>query len=107
MLSKADTFTTPALFLTGSADLIVSVNGVHKFFKECASQDKTYITLRGWYHELLNEPLNHLLMPVITDWLKQRIALKDEEVLQVNVDSEAVDPAADSAEQRLIITPIQ
>jgi alpha-beta hydrolase superfamily lysophospholipase len=106
ILDKAGTFITPSLFLTGSGDQIVSVAGVLKFYQHCSSQDKTYITLDGWYHELLNEPLNLMLMPLITDWLKPRLALADGEIIQTNVHSIATDPVQGSPDQRLRIAPV-
>jgi len=86
LLSQANLsqFTIPSLFLSGSADTIVNPAGSLKFFQNCASPDKTYLSLDGWFHELLNEPEADQLMPFITDWIKERLALAPGAVLATN-----------------------
>lgn len=84
LIEKSPQFTTPSLFLSGSADRVVSPDGSFKFFNTCSSQDKTYVNLEGWYHELLNEEDGHLLFPFIADWLHARLSLQPGSIRATN-----------------------
>lgn len=85
LIEQAQLFTIPALFISGSADRIVSPEGSYNFFKKCSSLDKTYINLDGWYHWLLNEPDGPLLLPIISTWFEERLALESGATLDRNV----------------------
>jgi alpha-beta hydrolase superfamily lysophospholipase len=84
LIQDRSRFSMPVLFVSGSADEIVNPAGSLKFFEGCSSQDKTYISLTGWYHELLNEPDGAQLMPFISDWLKERFVLAKGATLATN-----------------------
>lgn len=68
-------FHTPYLLMVGTADTTINPEGSYKFFLGSASTDKTLISLKGWYHELLNEPEGKQLLPVMSHWLLERLAL--------------------------------
>lgn len=72
------------MFHFSSADRIVSTEGSLKFFQKCTSADKTYISLEGWYHELLAEPDGAQLFPLITTWYEDRTKLNVGAVIATN-----------------------
>lgn len=84
LIDDAHRFTTPCMILSGTADRIVSTDGSLKFFQKCASADKTYVSLDGWYHELLAEPDGHQLFPLITTWYEDRAKLAEGAVIATN-----------------------
>lgn len=77
--NHAPQFLPPVLMMHGTADKMVSPDHSFTFFKNAASQDKTYISLPDWYHELLNEPEKDQLMAIIWGWVEQRIKAGDAE----------------------------
>ena len=73
LIEDRSKFTMPVLFLSGTGDKMVNPEGSLKFFKGCSSTDKTYLSLAGWYHELLHEPEGAQLLPIISSWIKERL----------------------------------
>lgn len=78
-------FQTPYLLMVGTADTTINPEGSFKFFHGSSSTDKTLVSLQGWYHELLNEPEGKQLLPLMSNWLQERIALAKGATLATNV----------------------
>lgn len=62
----------PTLVLHGDDDRLTHVSGSERFVADIASTDKRLVTHPGGYHELFNDDSREALLPVATDWLRER-----------------------------------
>jgi len=70
-LAHAAQFTTPVLFMHGSADQATNPAGTREFYERAASADKTFKSYEGFYHEIHNEPDRARVLADMTNWLSQ------------------------------------
>ena len=71
--------------MQAGADRIVCPEAPSRWLKKVASSDKTFHSLPGQLHELLNEPEWEETAEIIVDWLEQRIVQQDETHAEVRV----------------------
>lgn len=71
--SQAGSLTLPLLILHGAEDTLTYPSGSLQLFEAAASQDKTYETLPGLKHEILNEASRHETVARILTWIGERI----------------------------------
>ncbi|XSG76208.1 lysophospholipase [Herpetosiphon llansteffanensis] len=71
---RAGEISLPVLMLQGLDDRLVSPEAAIHAFGLFKSQDKTLHTYPGLYHEVLNEPEQTTLIPLIVEWLDAHIA---------------------------------
>eukprot|EP01029_Cantina_marsupialis_P028660 TRINITY_DN777841_c0_g1_i1.p1 TRINITY_DN777841_c0_g1~~TRINITY_DN777841_c0_g1_i1.p1 ORF type:complete len:337 (-),score=87.29 TRINITY_DN777841_c0_g1_i1:349-1359(-) len=74
LAENAPKFTSPLLICHGSDDRICSPEMSGNFVFDAASTDKKFISIKGGYHEILNEiePMRTETMDSILDWFKNR-----------------------------------
>lgn len=71
---RANEISLPVLLLQGEEDRLVSPAGAYQAFGAFKSQDKTMHSYPGLYHEVLNEPEQTTLIPLIIEWLDAHMA---------------------------------
>ncbi len=59
----------PFLLMHGTADRLADINGSHMLYEQAASEDKTFKTYEGLYHEIMNEPEKETVFSDIITWL--------------------------------------
>ncbi len=59
----------PLLIMHGTGDNLCSPEGSRLAYKKAGSRDKTLKLYEGFYHEVLNEPWNYLVLDDIAAWL--------------------------------------
>jgi alpha-beta hydrolase superfamily lysophospholipase len=64
----------PYLLLQGTGDQIVSLDGALELHRLSGSTDKTFVGMRGLYHELLHEPEWKSIYDIILGWLDARVS---------------------------------
>lgn len=69
-----DRLTLPTLYLHGTADTVVTVEGSKLAYAQAASTDKTLKLYDGLYHEILNEPERETVIADVLGWLATRTA---------------------------------
>jgi alpha-beta hydrolase superfamily lysophospholipase len=69
VLTRAPEITIPVLVVQGEADRLVSPAGTYAAFAAFASADKTLRKYPEAYHEVLNEPEQAEIIPLIREWL--------------------------------------
>lgn len=69
---KVAAFQYPVLLLHGSKDQLTDPKGTEFFFRNIASEDKTFHRYPGLFHELINEPEKETVMNDILQWLKEK-----------------------------------
>jgi alpha-beta hydrolase superfamily lysophospholipase len=69
VLARAPEITIPVLVVQGEADRLVSPAGTYAAFAAFASADKTLRKYPEAYHEVLNEPEQTEIIPLIREWL--------------------------------------
>ncbi|GMH32819.1 hypothetical protein BSKO_00653 [Bryopsis sp. KO-2023] len=64
----------PFLALHGSEDVRCSIEGSRRLYEEASSEDKTFKTMEGMKHQLLQEPPKNrtIVFDEIVGWLKER-----------------------------------
>ena len=62
----------PLLAMHGSADLLTDPDGLATIEQQVRSEDATFRSLDGWYHELFHEPDHDTLLADVVTWLRQR-----------------------------------
>jgi acylglycerol lipase len=70
---KINTFNYPLLLLHGSDDQLTNPKGSEFFFRNVASEDKTFHRYPGLYHELINEYEKETVMADVLDWVRERV----------------------------------
>ncbi|ETV90886.1 hypothetical protein H310_14380 [Aphanomyces invadans] len=75
LLSRQSDFRTPLLLFHGTADLVTSPVMSERFFNAIPAQDKTFESLPGQFHALLNEPERAATVLATVNWLKARSKL--------------------------------
>lgn len=65
------------MIFQGDQDKVIGPEGNIKFFKGISSEDKALYILKGWYHEIFNEPEKELVYNMIDEWISKRIENKD------------------------------
>lgn len=73
VLDRAPILTLPILVVQGEADKLVNPSGTYAAFAAFGSQDKTLKRYPGAYHEVLNEPEQAEILPLIGEWLDARL----------------------------------
>lgn len=71
--SRANALTLPMLILHGAEDTLTYPSGSQQLFDAATSQDKTYETLPGLKHEILNEASRHETVARILTWIDDRV----------------------------------
>ncbi|MEJ7838653.1 MAG: lysophospholipase [Thermomicrobiales bacterium] len=71
--SRAGSLTLPLLILHGAEDTLTYPSGSLQLLEAAASPDKTYETLPGLKHEILNEASRHETVARILTWMGERI----------------------------------
>jgi alpha-beta hydrolase superfamily lysophospholipase len=71
-MAEASKVTLPVLTFAGELDSIVDPKGVEKLSEQLASPDREFVTCRGAFHEVLNEPEREQYFKRIGDWLAAR-----------------------------------
>lgn len=69
VLGRAPEITIPVLVVQGESDRIVSPAGAYAAFAAFSSADKTLRKYPEAYHEVLNEPEQTEIIPLIREWL--------------------------------------
>ncbi|WP_291780631.1 alpha/beta hydrolase [Cecembia sp.] len=69
---KVATFQYPVLLLHGTEDQLTDPKGTEFFFRNIASEDKTFHRYPGLFHELINEPEKETVMNDILHWLQEK-----------------------------------
>lgn len=82
LIEDSNKFSSPLLLMQGDADRIVSPEGSLNFFKNCSSKDKSYLSLKGWFHDIINEPEKDQILTIITKWMEDRV--NSSEVINTN-----------------------
>mmetsp|Transcript_10436 Transcript_10436/g.14648 ORF Transcript_10436/g.14648 Transcript_10436/m.14648 type:complete len:373 (+) Transcript_10436:125-1243(+) len=67
---KRSTITCPLLVLHGSADKATEPKASKEFYQNVGSENKLYVELEGFYHELFNEPGREEFMDIIGNFVK-------------------------------------
>ncbi len=62
----------PALFMQGTDDKVVDMDGVREIFGKIPVKDKELVLYEGMYHELLRETRRDEIMGRIADWVLKR-----------------------------------
>jgi len=65
--------TLPLLILYGTEDKIVSLREVKEIHRRWGGRDRTLVTMKGLYHDVLNEPERQEAIDTIISWLSQRV----------------------------------
>jgi acylglycerol lipase len=71
-LEEAPKIEIPYLLIRGSDDQVCLLPGIEKFHQLTSSQDKSFMSFEGLYHEIFNE-MDTPALPVVMDWLRKRI----------------------------------
>ena len=71
-IDNADKLELPTLLLHGDEDHITS-HDASKEFAEKAGENTTFISWKGGYHELHNEPDKEEVFRAMLEWLKKRV----------------------------------
>jgi alpha-beta hydrolase superfamily lysophospholipase len=64
--------TLPLQILYGTEDRIVSPREVQEIYRRWGGQDRSLTTLKGLYHDVLNEPERQEAIDTILSWLAAR-----------------------------------
>ncbi|HMQ05804.1 MAG TPA: alpha/beta hydrolase [Saprospiraceae bacterium] len=67
--------TLPVLIMHGTGDNISDWRGSQDFYDQISSEDKKFIKLEGFYHELLREPEHEEVFAHVRDWLTEEARL--------------------------------
>ena len=73
VLGRAQSVTLPLLVLHGTADGIAAVEGSEQFYRAAASEDKTFKTYEGFYHEALNDIGKEEVVADVLTWLRAHL----------------------------------
>jgi alpha-beta hydrolase superfamily lysophospholipase len=68
--SRVNQIQLPLLVMHGTGDNLCSPEGSRFAHLKAGSKDKTLKLYDGFYHEILNEPWNYLVLDDIAAWLK-------------------------------------
>jgi len=72
MQEQGAKISSPLLILQGTGDVVVSPQGVERFYGLAASGDKTLRTFPGLYHDLPREPERAEILAEIATWICRR-----------------------------------
>ncbi|WP_194776889.1 alpha/beta hydrolase [Pararhodonellum marinum] len=66
-------FNLPVLIMHGSEDLLTNPKGSQLLHEQAGSKDKTFLSYKGFYHEIVNEIEKEKVMQDMLDWILKRI----------------------------------
>ncbi len=72
LLAMGGGLNLPLLIVHGSADRMTSADASEELFRLASSRDKSLSFYNGMFHETLNEPLGHLVLARIGDFIEDR-----------------------------------
>jgi len=70
---KYSSFKFPVLILHGTDDKLAEFEGSERFFNECLSNDKSFIPLKDFKHEITREIGKEKVLQSIANWYDERI----------------------------------
>jgi len=82
-LGVAKDIQVPLMYLQGTADNIIPVEGAEPFFKQTSSMDKTFYKLKGGFHENQNDYEKNTVINLIGKWVLKKIGSKQEECSEI------------------------
>ncbi len=68
-IERAPSLQLPIYVVTGTDDRVARVERARTFFDAAGSRDKTWVSLDGLFHEVLNEPEWSKIVEGIADWI--------------------------------------